>query len=68
MKRRSGGSSALEPIDQLLEPQRRRRRRCTALVTRGGELVGGIGELGAEREQIALQRDELGVERRDRAP
>ena len=63
MKRRSGGSSALEPIDQLLEPQ------DVVVVDHGlgdarRELVGGIGELGAEREQIALERDQL----RDRAP
>ena len=53
----------LEPIDQLLEPEN------VVVVDHGlgdarGELVGGIGELGAEGEQIALERDELRVERR----
>ena len=53
----------LEPIDQLLEPDD-----VVVADDRFGdarrELVGRIGELRAEREQIALDLDELGVERR----
>ena len=53
----------LEPIDQLLEPE------DVVVVDHRlgdarGEFVGGIGELGAEREQIALERDQLRIERR----
>ena len=51
----------LEAIDELLEPldvaggQRR-------LGDAVGDLVGRIGQLRAEREQVALDADELGVE------
>ena len=52
----------LEPVDQLLEAQ------DVAVIDHGlgharGELVGGVGELGAQRKEVALQRDELGIER-----
>ena len=66
MKRRSGGSSAsnrsiscFEPRDVVVADHR--------LGDARGELVRRIGELGAEREQIALDRDDLGVEVRRRA-
>ncbi len=53
----------VEVIDQVLEAHDMR------VVDHGfgdarGELVGGIGELGAQREEVALNRGELGADRR----
>ena len=58
-KRRQLG---FEPVDQLLEPEN-----MVVVDHRLGhawrKLVGRIGELGAQGEQIALQRDELQIQR-----
>ena len=72
-KRRARGTAArqdepaqrrqlrLVPIDQLLEPRHivvpKR-----GLRDAGGDLFTGIGELRAEREQVALETHELGVD------
>ena len=66
MKRRSGGSSSSSRSISCFEPD-------DVVVGDDGfgdarrELVGGIGELRAEREQIALNAHELFVERWHRA-
>ena len=66
MKCRQRRQLGLEPIDDLLEP-------LDVLVARDrlgdarGDALGGIGELGAEREQIALTCDEQHRRDRDRA-
>ena len=61
MKRRSGGSSASNRSISLLEPRHivvsERRLRDAS-----GDLLAGIGQLRAEREQIALEMNELGVD------
>ena len=63
MKRRSGGKCGFEPVDELFEA------RDVGVAERRlgharGDLVGRIRELGAEREQIALELHERLVERR----
>ena len=57
------GKRGLDAIDQLFEP----RDVCVGdhrLLDPRRELLARIGELRAEREQIALDRDDLGVDRR----
>jgi len=54
MKRAQRRQLGFEPVDQLLEPDNVRVVDHRLGHARG-ELVGGIGELGAEREEIALQ-------------
>ena len=58
MKRRSGGSSASSRSISC-SSRATSSSPSAAFVTRGGDLVAGIGELGAEREQIALNVHEL---------
>ena len=52
---RSGGSSAFEPVDQLLQPLDVGRV-IAAFVTRPAIRDDGIGEARAEGEQILLDR------------
>ena len=63
MNRRSGGSSVFEPIDRLLEPDdvvvaddRFGDARC--------QFVGRVRQLCAEREEVALDLNQLRVQRR----
>ena len=62
MNRRSGGSSASRRSISALEPCRRRRRRATALVDARRDPLARIGQLRAEREQVALNANERLVE------
>ena len=61
MNRRSGGTSWLELIDEAFEPRHGLVAEC-GLGHPGRDPIGWIGKLGAEREQIPLNRRQGPIE------